>query len=72
VECKFSSEPGIPVIPISFIWEDGRKFDVKVLSWRKAASQAVGGAGYRYECKVMNKIVFMYLEEDKWFMEAKR
>jgi hypothetical protein len=59
-------------IPLTIIWEDGRKFEVdKVLDIKKAASLKVGGQGLRYKCRIMGKETFLWLEEDKWFVEAK-
>ena len=68
------------LLPRSFVWEDGRRYDIaKVIDMRPAASLKAGGAGMRYEVRVVTpavtKDVFMFLEEDggasKWFMERK-
>ncbi|NLY43053.1 MAG: hypothetical protein GX066_03580 [Clostridiaceae bacterium] len=68
---KFTSDG--QKIPLTVIWEDGRKFEVdKVLDIRKAASLKVGGQGLRYRCRIMGKETFLWLEEDKWFVEAKQ
>lgn len=71
VECKYSAE-AVPVIPLSFTWEDGTLYKIeKVFDFQKAASLLVGGQGFRYRCRVMNKTVNLFLEENKWFMEGK-
>jgi len=60
------------LLPIYFLWEDGMRYDVdKVFDFRKAASLKVGGQGVRYRCRVMNKEVYLFLEDNKWFMEGK-
>jgi len=68
------------LIPLSFVWEDGQRYDVsKVLEIRRAASLKAGGYGLRYKVRVITpyvtKDVFMFFEEDfgtpKWFMERK-
>ncbi|MDR1765904.1 MAG: hypothetical protein LBR77_07440 [Lachnospiraceae bacterium] len=64
------------LIPHSFVWEDGREYEVDgVTDVRNAASLKAGGAGVRYTVKVRNREAYMYLEEDqgvsKWFMERK-
>ncbi len=58
--------------PRAFIWEDGRVFTVdKVLDVRRAASLKAGGAGVRYTCRVCGKTTYLYLEENRWFMERR-
>lgn len=58
--------------PIAFIWEDGHEYEInKVTDIRRAASLKAGGAGIRYTCKVHNQEVYLFLEEDRWFMERK-
>lgn len=58
--------------PVSFTWEDGKNYEIdRVLDWKKAASLKVGGHGIRYDCRVMGKAVSLYLDDGKWFMEAK-
>ena len=64
------------LIPLSFVWEDGQRYEIdRVLDIRQAASLKAGGAGLRYTIRVRNKETFMFLEEDgglhKWFMERK-
>jgi len=68
------------LVPLSFVWEDGCRYDIaKVLDVRRAASLKAGGSGMRYSVRVItpsvSKDVFMFLEEDngafKWFMERK-
>ena len=64
------------ICPRSFVWEDGKRYDVdRVIDVRPAASLKAGGAGLRYTVRIRQKEVFMFLEEDhgidRWFMERK-
>jgi hypothetical protein len=64
------------LVPLSFVWEDGTRYEIdKVLDIRPAASLKAGGAGIRYTVKVRNKEICMYLEEERgaarWFMERR-
>ena len=60
------------LLPLYFVWEDGTRYDIdKVFDFKKAASQKVGGQGIRFRCRVMNKEVYLFLEDNKWFMEGK-
>jgi hypothetical protein len=65
------------LIPRSFVWEDGVRYEIsRVLDIRPAASLKAGGAGMRYTIRVAHRETFLFLEEDggidKWFMERKR
>ena len=61
------------LLPLQFIWEDGTKYDIdKVYDFQKAASLKVGGQGIRFRCRVRNKEVNLFLEDNKWFMEGKK
>ncbi len=58
--------------PQAIIWEDGRKFEIdKILDTRPAPSLKVGGQGLRYICKILGKTTYLWLEDEKWFVEAK-
>jgi len=64
------------LIPLSFVWEDGRRYEIdRVIDVRPAASLRAGGVGLRYTVRVRNRETFLYLEEEggvsKWFMERK-
>jgi len=64
------------VIPRSFVWEDGNRYEVDgVLDMRPAASLKAGGAGMRYTVRICNRERHMFLEEDRgvgrWFLERK-
>lgn len=70
VTSKFTKSGSL--IPLYFIWEDGTQYNIdKIYDFKKAASLQVGGQGIRYRCRVMNKEVFLFLEDNKWFIEGK-
>lgn len=59
-------------IPLTVTWEDGRKFNIdKVTDMRRAASLKAGGQGIRYECRINGHETYLWLEEDKWFVEGR-
>lgn len=58
--------------PLKVVWGDGRSYDIdKVTDVRRAASLKAGGQGMRYLCRIQGKETFLWLEEDKWFVEGK-
>ena len=60
------------VKPLGVIWPDGRKFGIdNVLDIRQAASFRAGGTGKRYTCEICGKVVFLFDEEGRWFMEGR-
>ena len=71
VMAEFSAEGRL--LPKSFIWEDGREYQIdRVKDKRRAASTKAGGVGERYTCMVEGKEVFLYYEDNNmWFMEKR-
>jgi hypothetical protein len=64
------------LVPLSFIWEDGTKYEIdRIIDVRQAASLKAGGTGLRFTIYVKTKKTFLWLEEDaevlRWFMERK-
>jgi len=69
------------IIPRSFVWEDGKSYDIQgVTDIRRAASLKGGGIGLRYTVivpygKGRTRETFMWLEEEhaagRWFMERR-
>jgi len=60
------------VVPLSFVWEDGRRYEIdRITDVRRAASLKAGGAGIRYTCYVSGRQTYLFREEDRWFMERK-
>lgn len=63
------SSDGIPK-PTEIIWETGKHYLIdKILDTRKKASTKGGGAGLRYLVKIKNTTRYLFLKEDKWFIE---
>ncbi len=70
VDAVFS--PNGELTPKSFVWDDGRHYEIdKVYEHKMSASLKVGGHGVRYKCRVMGKDVFIFYEDGRWFMEGK-
>ena len=71
VTVQFSKEG--QMIPISFIWKDGRTYEIqRVKDARRAASLKAGGVGMRYTCMIEGKESYLYYEDNNlWFVEAK-
>ena len=58
------------ILPVSFKLPDGREFAVERVSDRRPApSLKAGGQGMRYTCTVLGKRIYLFLDENKWFME---
>lgn len=58
--------------PLTIEWIDGRTYEIaKVKDVRPAASLKAGGAGIRYTVIIDNKETYLFLEEDRWFVESK-
>lgn len=71
VRAEFSPEGGWPM-PVAIHWEDGKEFEIdEVLDIRRAASLKAGGAGIRYTIRIGDRRTYLFLEEDKWFVERR-
>ena len=58
------------VVPLTVLWEDGRKFEIdRILDVRRAASLKAGGVGIRYTVRIGRSETFLFYEDDKWFVE---
>ena len=58
--------------PVQIQWEDGRVFPIeRVLDIRKRACTKAGRTGVRYTVRVQGKPKYLFLEEGRWFVEAK-
>jgi len=59
--------------PLSFVWEDGTEYEIdRVINACPGHSLRAGGYGIRYTVEIEGRQTYMFLEEDKWFMEKKR
>lgn len=60
------------LLPELIYWEDGRKYPIdKITDVRYAASLKACGAGIRYTCKILGKERYLFLEENRWFVDTK-
>ena len=56
--------------PISFCWENGVQYDIsKVLDRRRAVSLRSGGSGMRYTCRASGRTIYLYNDDNLWYME---
>ncbi|MFI3214677.1 MAG: hypothetical protein R3Y24_15275 [Eubacteriales bacterium] len=71
VTVQFSKEG--QMVPMSFIWKDGRIYEIqRIKDVRRAASLKAGGVGMRYTCMIEGKESYLYYENNNlWFVEAK-
>lgn len=68
VEAKFDTDGNL--LPICIFWEDGRKFEIdKITDVRFAPSLKAGGAGIRYTCRIRNQERYLFLDQNRWFIE---
>ena len=60
------------ITPKTIIWKDDTKYDIdRILDTRPCASLKTGGIGSRYTIRIKGNITYLYLEETRWFVEAK-
>ena len=60
------------IIPLAVRWSPDQLYEIdRVLDVRQAASLKAGGAGIRYTCRIKGRERFLWLEEDRWFVDAK-
>jgi hypothetical protein len=61
------------IFPRWITWEDGRRYEIdRVLARQKVASLKGGGAGWRYAVRIEGRVTYLWLEEDRWFVERRR
>lgn len=71
VTAKF--DPDGNVTPLRINWDDGRSFDIeRITDVRFAASVSTGGAGIRYTVRIKTQERYLFLEENRWFVENQR
>ncbi len=72
VGVKARFEPDGRLLPLSVKWENGREYEIdRVLNVCRAASLKAGGAGVRYTVRIGVNETYLFLEEDKWFVERR-
>ena len=71
VIAKFSRDGHLN--PQAIIFEDDIRYEVdRVLDRRQAASLKAGGTGMRYTVRIGGVETYVFLEENRWFVEAKQ
>lgn len=65
-------EPDGTLLPLTVTWEDGREYEIdRILDIRRAASLKAGGTGIRYRVRIGRTETYLFLEENKWFVERR-
>ena len=60
------------IMPLAIHWNEGELYEIdRVIDIRPCASLKAGGAGIRYTCMIQGHQKYIWLEENKWFVEAK-
>lgn len=60
------------IMPQKIRWEDGTVFAVdRVLDIRQAAATKGGGCGLRYTVRIRGQQTYLFLDDDRWFVERK-
>lgn len=72
VSVKVRYHPDGRIEPLSVVWEDGHEYEIdKVLGVCRAASLKAGGIGMRYTVRIGRKETYLFLEENRWFVERR-
>jgi hypothetical protein len=70
VTAKFDA--GGNITPLELTWTDGHVYEIdRVLDVRRAVSLRGGGLGMRYKCRIGGREAFIWLDNDRWFVESK-
>lgn len=71
VTLEVSPEGGVR--PLTVEWEDGRSFEVdRLLDVRRAAATKAGGQGMRYTVRILGRETYLFEDEGRWFVEARK
>ena len=71
VEVAAIFTPEGTILPQRIRWEDGTLFSVdRITDIRRAAATKAGGCGLRYTVCIGNRQTYLFLEDDRWFVEA--
>lgn len=59
--------------PQTIRWEDDTLYEIdKIIHVCRAASLKAGGAGIRYTVSIQGKETYLFLEENRWFVERRQ
>lgn len=71
VEVAAIFTPEGQITPQRIRWEDGTFFMVdRVTDIRRAAATKAGGCGLRYTIRIGGRQTYLFLDEDRWFVET--
>ena len=72
VVAEFTSDGRL--IPYRIEWTDGRKYMIdRVIGCQRMASRKAGGAGICYTCRILNREIRLFYEENGlWFVTRKQ
>ena len=71
VTAKF--DPDGNILPLKINWDDGRTFYIdRITDIRYAASLKAGGAGIRYTCRIKQNEKYLFLEDNRWFINNEK
>lgn len=66
-------DPDGNILPLRINWDDGRYFDIdRITDIRYAASLKAGGAGIRYTCRIRQTEKYLFLEDNRWFLNNEK
>ncbi len=58
------------ISPLIIHWDDGSEYEIdRITDVTKAASLKRGGAGIRYTCRIHGQMRYLFLDDNKWFIE---
>ncbi|MBQ7964710.1 MAG: hypothetical protein IJ331_01365 [Ruminococcus sp.] len=61
------------ILPLQINWDDGRCFEIdRITDIRYAASLKAGGAGIRYTCRIKQTEKYLFLEDNRWFINNEK
>lgn len=67
---KFDTDGNI--IPTEIVWKNGISFKIdRILDISPCASLRHSGFGIRYTIRIKRNITYLFLEENRWFVENK-
>lgn len=73
VKVAATFSPAGQLRPIAFWWEDNRRYIIDdITDICRAASLKAGGTGIRYTCMVRGRKIYLFFEEDRWFIERRQ